>query len=146
MLYSVLVNGRPSAPRQRPRWYTAGGEPASDEALRQAGYYPVLDAPPPWDAEREILTERPPEEWVVADGSVKKTYHVKQITPEERWLRVRARRNQLLSESDICVMPDRWDAMSSTQRAAWASYRQTLRDITAEPDPYAIVWPAPPEV
>jgi len=38
-------------------------------------------------------------------------------------------RANLLLDSDIAVMPDRWEAMTPEQRQAWAEYRQALRDV-----------------
>jgi hypothetical protein len=60
--------------------------------------------------------------------------------------RVRAQRNALLAESDLMVMPDRWTAMTTEQQQLWATYRQALRDITAQAGfPWTIDWPTQPE-
>ena len=56
------------------------------------------------------------------------------------WAAVRALRDQKLKECDWTQLPDVGDA----QRAEWAAYRQALRDITNQPDPMSIQWPAPP--
>jgi hypothetical protein len=42
-----------------------------------------------------------------------------------------------------------WMVTRSVERganlsAAWRSYRQALRDITDQPDPFNISWPEPP--
>lgn len=60
----------------------------------------------------------------------------------KQWDRVRARRTKLLAESDWVVVraADRGEPVP----AEWQAYRQGLRDITLQPDPFAIVWPAPP--
>jgi hypothetical protein len=59
--------------------------------------------------------------------------------------RVRAQRNTLLVESDVMVLPDRWAVMTPEQQTAWAAYRQTLRDITAQDGfPWAVQWPVQP--
>jgi hypothetical protein len=29
-------------------------------------------------------------------------------------------------------------------KEVWAAYRQALRDVTLQPDPFNIVWPTPP--
>jgi len=34
--------------------------------------------------------------------------------------------------------------MTAAQKAAWATYRQALRDITAQKDPLNITWPVKP--
>ncbi len=61
------------------------------------------------------------------------------------WEDVRAKRDRLLAESDIAVLPDRWEAMTPELRSAWAAYRQALRDIPqSHSEPLDIDWPTPP--
>lgn len=55
---------------------------------------------------------------------------------ETHWALIRARRNQLLSDSDWTQLAD-----SPVNRKAWATYRQKLRDITTQSDPSNIIWP-----
>lgn len=60
--------------------------------------------------------------------------------PVITWDDVRSKRNALLSASDWTQLAD-----APVDRAAWATYREVLRDITetfATPD--AVVWPARP--
>ena len=61
-------------------------------------------------------------------------------TPETEWSLVRAERNRRLQESDWTQLPD----VPIATKDAWAEYRQALRDITEQPDPFNIVWPVPP--
>lgn len=57
--------------------------------------------------------------------------------------RLRARRNALLAASDWTQVAD--NPLTAEQRAAWAAYRQTLRDITDQPEaPAFVVWPPQP--
>lgn len=61
------------------------------------------------------------------------------------WEDVRGKRDRLLRESDIAVLPDRWEAMTPEERSAWAAYRQALRDIPqSHSEPLDIDWPTPP--
>lgn len=53
-----------------------------------------------------------------------------------QWIVIRAERNKLLAESDWTQLPD-----ASADAAAWATYRQALRDITTQANPFSIVWP-----
>lgn len=54
---------------------------------------------------------------------------------------VRDQRNRLLAETDWTQVDD-----TPVDKAAWATYRQALRDITLQTDfPHNIVWPAKPE-
>lgn len=64
---------------------------------------------------------------------------------EIEWQSVRLKRNELLTLSDISVLPDRWAVMTPEKQSAWSTYRQSLRDITtAFSDPKDVVWPESP--
>ena len=56
-----------------------------------------------------------------------------------QWPIIRAERNKLLAESDWTQLPD-----ASADAPAWATYRQALRDITTQANPFSIVWPESP--
>lgn len=58
------------------------------------------------------------------------------------WAQVRATRRRLLAGSDWTQLPDA--QLTLAQKTAWTTYRQRLRDITAQLDPLAIAWPTPP--
>lgn len=58
-------------------------------------------------------------------------------------LEIRTKRNRLLYESDWTQLPN--GPLSSELQTAWATYRQALRDITAQPGfPTDVVWPTSP--
>ena len=60
-------------------------------------------------------------------------------------LRLREERNQLLLQSDVNVVPDRWNSMDVATQTQWATYRQALRDLPANtPDPADPTWPVAP--
>jgi Phage tail assembly chaperone protein len=86
-----------------------------------------------------LLTEKPPER--ESAGLV-----MVQLTPDEideiAWTRARKRRAELLAESDWVVTK----AMDqgTPVPADWQAYRQALRDITSQTDPFNIVWPTKP--
>jgi hypothetical protein len=53
---------------------------------------------------------------------------------------VRNQRERLLSATDWMALSD------NTMTPEWASYRQALRDITAQDGfPYSVIWPTKPE-
>jgi hypothetical protein len=58
------------------------------------------------------------------------------------WHRIRCDRFAKLVSSDETQRAD-WP-ISPEQKAAWATYRQALRDITTQADPANITWPIPP--
>ena len=54
------------------------------------------------------------------------------------WVNIRSQRNFKLKDTD-------WRASSDlTMSDAWKTYRQALRDITTQADPYNITWPTEP--
>lgn len=53
---------------------------------------------------------------------------------------IKFERNILLANSDWTQMPD----VAIANKTEWAAYRQALRDITTQADPFNIVWPTPP--
>lgn len=60
----------------------------------------------------------------------------------DKWQDIRDTRKGLISDSDWTQLPD--SPLSTEKKAEWATYRQALRDITHEPDPFNLQWPQPP--
>lgn len=58
---------------------------------------------------------------------------------ESQWSAVRAERNAKLAVCDWTQLPD-----APVDATAWAAYRQALRDITNQADPFNIMWPQEP--
>jgi hypothetical protein len=52
-------------------------------------------------------------------------------------------RNRYLSESDWTQLPD--SPLNESKRNEWVIYRQSLRDITNQEDPFNIIWPIKPQ-
>ena len=61
-----------------------------------------------------------------------------EISNAWRLKQIRAQRDQLISQTDWWMLPDR--SPTDEQKA----YRQALRDITEQSDLNNIVWPTPP--
>lgn len=61
-------------------------------------------------------------------------------TNTTQWELVKRERNQRLLECDWTQLPD----VPLSTKNNWAIYRQALRDITAQEDPFNIVWPVSP--
>ena len=56
------------------------------------------------------------------------------------WAEVRYVRDEYLKESDWTQLID----VNGVDKTAWATYRQQLRDITTQADPFSITWPTKP--
>ena len=62
------------------------------------------------------------------------------------WSQIRNKRDQLLSQSDLAVLPDRWMSYTPEQQKAWSDYRMELREVPQKfVDPREVVFPTPPE-
>lgn len=88
----------------------------------------------------------PPSFWYSWDAQSRQW--VDRRTQEERtaqqWADVRTQRNRLLLESDWTDTYSAPTRLGQTLYAAWQTYRQALRDVTQQPDPFNITWPQPP--
>ena len=65
---------------------------------------------------------------------------------EEQMNFIRTKRNALLSQSDILVLPDRWSTYTTEKQNAISKYRQELRDLPNNTtDLFNPIWPTKPE-
>ena len=62
-----------------------------------------------------------------------------QPTTEEKWVRIRTKRNVLLNQTDYAALPD-----SPAISDAMTTYRQNLRDVPSQSDVDNITWPSKP--
>lgn len=89
---------------------------------------------PPFDDKKEVL------EWSGSDYTVRQmTQEEQQAIVDQQWIEIRYQRNQLLLQTDWTQLPD-----SPVDATPWAQYRQQLRDITTQDDPFNIAWPVQP--
>jgi hypothetical protein len=64
------------------------------------------------------------------------------MTDETNPIEVKTKRNRLLYETDWTQFSD----VTLQNKAAWATYRQALRDIPQQQGyPSNVVWPTPPQ-
>ena len=67
---------------------------------------------------------------------------VDQDAVAQQWRNVKEGRNQQLAASDwICSVSD----FAHPKKDAFVVYRQALRDITSQANPFALVWPQVPQ-
>lgn len=115
------------------------------EEVLACGYYPFEPVPGPFIDLDYTATY----EYVLTGNIVRMVWTLTRKTGAElqqatrdKWMHIRGDRNRLLSESDFTRLDDA--PITPEKRAEWATYRQALRDITTQPDPFAIVWPTDP--
>lgn len=60
------------------------------------------------------------------------------------WAEVKTTRSKLLSETDWMVVRAQENGAELSDE--WKAYRQALRDITDQPNPFSITWPVKPSV
>lgn len=110
------------------------------------GYELVADATPPAYDYRSNVDEGTP---VLTNGTWTRNWLVTPANDEQiaertaaQWGSVRFDRNTKLENCDWTQLPDA--PLSNIEMQQWAAYRQALRDITTQTDPFAIVWPETP--
>ena len=115
----------------------------SDESLVEWDMYVVTPTPMPNDYTKNITEGTPVltdgvyyQNWIQTDASQSEIdYRL-----ENQWEEVRIIRNELLKESDWTQLSD----ISQTIKDLWSTYRQQLRDITNQQNPFNIEWPVKP--
>jgi len=116
----------------------------TDEQVERFGVHKKQIVTPPYHEPATQKLEETPA--LLVDGVWMQNYIVSDLDADAsaekvgtQWIVIRAERNRLLVASDWTQLPD-----VSADAAAWATYRQALRDITTQANPFAIVWPQGP--
>ena len=83
------------------------------------------------------------------DGDYVKEYEAVSLTTDEKtavdnseWKGVRSIRDNKLQLSDWTQLTD--SPLSDSKKTEWQTYRQALRDIPSQSDPFNITWPTEP--
>lgn len=88
-----------------------------------------------------IFTDRPATETEPAQTAAEQETAYKAARDADQAKSARSSRNEKLKESDWTQVID-----SPVDQTVWATYRQALRDVTAQEGfPWAITWPEQPE-
>ena len=80
--------------------------------------------------------------WVYTVEVQDKTEEDLAAETESQWASIRQQRNVKLAESDWTQIADA--PFTEEKRLEWVTYRQALRDITNQTDPFSISWPTDP--
>ena len=69
-----------------------------------------------------------------------------ELSLKTAWVSLRSKRDTLLSQSDIYILPDRWATYTSEKQTEWSQYRQALRNLPQNiTDPFNAAWPTKPD-
>ena len=122
---------------------TSWPQDISDEVAADFGVFLVSPTPQPADRYDINLTRTASkqssnwvEQWVETPATQEQIAERTSAKEAE----VRQQRNQLLSNCDWTQLPD-----APVPPAPWATYRQQLRDVTAQAGfPWEVIWPVAP--
>ena len=109
------------------------------ETLASYNVYPltVADRPSYNNLTEDTVLNTPTE----VNGAWIQSYSVVQKLKDDAAKNIRRERNDMLSESDWTQVAD-----APVDKTAWATYRQALRDITAQEGfPFDVTFPTKPE-
>jgi len=119
-------------------------DPTENQLNEQDIYTVEPTNKPAFDPLTQDVKETAPQ---IIDGVYSQSWEIVQLTPEEieanvqsQWADIRVQRDGLLASSDWTQLPD----VFLPNKDLWIIYRQNLRDITNQADPYNIVWPSAP--
>jgi hypothetical protein len=115
----------------------------SNEQLVEWNMYEVEFSAAPNDYTKNIIEGTPTlidgkyyQNWIQTNAT---EFEIEQRL-EDKWFEIREIRNQLLIECDWTQLSD----ISSEIKNLWSNYRQDLRDITNQTNPFNITWPVKP--
>ena len=107
------------------------------ETLAAFGVHEVVETPPP---DSDSKTHRQVQSIQKVDGVWTQVWESRPLDQDTASANVRGHRDNLLKDCDWTQVAD-----ATVDKAAWAAYRQALRDISAQEGfPFDVVWPAKP--
>lgn len=114
--------------------------------LANFGVFVVEPTPKPEPTSRQKVVEGPPE-FDAAAGTWRQTWNVLDLDVDELAERERQLVKRLREQRDARLAASDWTQVADApvDQAAWAIYRQALRDLPAQIGfPFDVVWPEPP--
>jgi hypothetical protein len=115
----------------------------SNQFLAEWDIFEINNVPAPIDYTKNITEGTP----ILIDGKWYQSWNQTVASDSEinyrlenQWFIVRETRNELLTECDWTQLGD----VASETKNLWSAYRQSLRDITEQENPFNINWPVKP--
>lgn len=136
-MYALIENGEITRYNiQLPTVVGNTSIPAGATGLESFGLYPIVGDEPTHTERQRIAGPQ----YVFNGAQVDRVFTVEAIPDDEKAGQVRAERNGKLTSSDWTQVAD-----APVDKAAWATYRQALRDISSQAGfPWDIQWPEAP--
>ena len=118
-------------------------EPTEDQLNEQNIYIVHPKNKPTYDPVRErcievtpVFTDKWEQSWKIEDLSEQEINN----NIQKQWSIIRQERDHLLKDCDWTQLAD----VVLENKEEWVTYRQALRDVTTQIDPFNIVWPSVP--
>ncbi len=115
----------------------------TESLMAEWDIYEVRQTPKPNDYTKNILEGTP----ILVDGVYYQNWEMEDASQSEidlrieaKWSEIRDIRNELLQECDWTQLGD----IPTETKTNWQTYRQELRDVTNQSNPFSIVWPVKP--
>ena len=115
----------------------------TNDLLAEYDMFPVTRTDIPSVDYTQAVTEADPQQingewvqaWIVTDRTAEEIAQIE----ADQWANIRSERNAKLAACDWTQLPD-----APVDASIWSAYRQELRDVTDQADPFNIVWPVEP--
>ncbi len=115
----------------------------TESLMSEWNIYEVRQTPKPNDYTKNILEGTP----ILVEGVYYQNWEQTNASETEinqriqnKWEEIREIRNELLKECDWTQLGD----IPNETKSIWTTYRQELRDVTTQANPFSIVWPEKP--
>jgi hypothetical protein len=115
----------------------------SEQMIIEWDMYEVRNTPKPTDYTKNIIEGTPIlvddvyyQNWIQTDASQSEI----DLRLSAKWEEIKLVRNEMLLECDWTQLSD----IPTETKELWQPYRQSLRDITSQSNPFNIVWPDKP--
>lgn len=147
-MYLRIINGIISYPYSLQKLrednpHTSFPSEMTESIMNEWNIHEVRQTPKPNDYTKNISEENPIlvegvyyQNWVQTNASQSEI----DLRISDKWDDVREQRNILLQECDWTQLAD----IPQETKELWSVYRQQLRDITTQSNPFSITWPVKP--
>lgn len=117
-----------------------------DQILKTYGWFPLVietENKPIFISSNYIIEENLVREIIITrEKTTEELEEENQKEIEERWSQIRIQRDEILKQSDLLVLIDKWELLTEEQKQEIRNYRQALRDVPqAFESPEDVVWP-----